>query len=74
MLGKKGYREMYKCVEGSLIMMDDNTISVSSLPDEFIRWVDETRSGGLEQKAPFLRRHLLQIPDYVEWKRRREDD
>ena len=55
-----------------MITMDDNTISVSSLPDSFVRWVDEMREVGREQRAPFLRRYLLQIPEYVEWMKERE--
>ena len=55
--------------------MDDNTVSVSSLPDSFIDWMNETRRNGVEQRAPFLRRYMLQIPEYVEWmKERKQED
>ena len=47
--------------------MDNNTVSVSSMPQSFIDWVNEKRDVGKEQKAPFLRRYLLQITDYKEW-------
>ncbi|MHC1595467.1 MAG: hypothetical protein ACXQTO_01190 [Candidatus Syntropharchaeales archaeon] len=53
--------------------MNDNTISVSGLPDSFVEWVNEMRDAGKEQRAPFLRRYMLRIDDYVEWMRDNEE-
>jgi len=53
--------------------MEDNTVSVSSLPQSFVDWVNEKRDVGKEQKAPFLRRYLLQIEDYTKWMEEREE-
>lgn len=47
--------------------MEKHTVSISSLPDEFIDWMNETRKVGGETIASFLRRHMLNIREYKEY-------
>ena len=53
-------------------MKDKNHVTVSSMPDSFVKWTEYVYNKTKLKRATLLRQHLLAIPEYQEWLNKRQ--
>ena len=64
-----------RIIAGGITLKDKNTVSVSLLPDDFVEWTTHmSESGARVPRATLLRQHLLEIPEYLEWRKNRTEE